>query len=708
VKLHDLSWGEVLAALPRWEALSPGARRAFVTLKPGQGFDLTSLGAAGAELREAGLLIAPTGRGFLHALDPALRSLLIALRAADRLCPLGPGGVLRQEYVVDQFDVIQSHRLATPGRSYYTAADRKLAADAASSAAWVRGFLAAETHRKLVKWEEERKPGTEKPRLVFPAVAEALHALVQALATHPSGVPLRSVTGLVPDTRPDTVAAALAAGLRYLLVFVSVGREAEAVVGLLPPVAARLSGSVAAPGPVQAKETFVAPFRVGDMTAVLVEAATEPIALRASDRSLYVRAQRAIAARLAAVPEWVHRFVATGAAGAGGELDDEEAFDDGEDRDGEEAAERVHLAVHFASVLRLASVKSSGNRLRLEATRPGRAWLARGEGERLKEALSALRGLPQRNLTGYGGSGEPEFFGASLGFQVEARSLDARATLSAAFLSAPPGALLPFDEFARYHARETNPFVGPGGPTVRARSYWSNEPTTVEGWEDVWANVLLTFLARRLVPLGCATLGRVEDGRVAFGLTDAGRYLLGAVDDFELAPEAGGGEVVVQPDFEIVFLAPAPRAEAELGRIAERTGSGVGALFRLTRASVLRAAEQGMAAAQLLKTLESVSRGGVPANVERQVKDWMKAVRTIRIAPAVLVDCPDAETAGRVRALGGAAVTAVTPTLLRLKADTKTRTALLKRLREKGIFVTTGEDDAAAGAAPGRPAKRKR
>jgi len=39
------------------------------------------------------------------------------------------------------------------------------------------------------------------------------------------------------------------------------------------------------------------------------------------------------------------------------------------------------------------------------------------------------------------------------------------------------------------------------------------------------------------VPLGCATLGRTEDGRVLFGLNDAGRYLLGAADDFELAPE---------------------------------------------------------------------------------------------------------------------------------------------------------------------------
>lgn len=210
------------------------------------------------------------------------------------------------------------------------------------------------------------------------------------------------------------------------------------------------------------------------------------------------------------------------------------------------------------------------------------------------------------------------------------------------------------------------------------------------------------------MPFAGARLGRLNGGRVAFGLTDAGRYLLGAADAFELAPEPGGAAVVVQPDFTIVFLAPAPRAEAELGRIAERTGSGVGALFRLTRASVLRAAEQGVTAAQVLGTLDGVSRGGVPDNVARQVRDWMKAVRTIRIAPGVLVHCPDTETAGRVRSIGGAHVTAITPTLLRLGADAKTRAALVKRLREKGIFVGTGEISAAAAGAGAPPARRRK
>lgn len=693
MKLHELDWNEVLRELPRWEALSPDARRAFLGIKPGQGFALEPLGVAGAEMWKAGLLVAPTGRGTLYALDPALRPLLMALRAADRLCPLpGPGGMLRHGYVEDQLNTFQSYRIAAPPRSYYDPRDRRLAAEAVSSVAWARGFLAAETHAEVVKWEE-RWTTQERPRLVVPEVAQTLRGLVLALAGHPAGVPLASVRALVPDAPPAALAAALAAGLRYLLVFVSVGRSANAVVGLLPAVATRLAGAARPPQPVQARETFSAPFRVGDMTAVLVEAATEPIPVRASDGTLYVRVQRAIGARLASVPGWVQRFAAARNPLA------ENLGEDGADDD-EAAGERVDEAAEFAKELRLAST-SSGNMEQFRPTPAGRAWLNRGEGERIKEVLSALRALEQRNPTGFGYMRALDFFGALLPFTLDEGKADLRAALSAAFLALPPGALVPLAEFARYHAQQSNPFLGPHGATAHVRSYWSSEPRTLEGWEAIWGNLLLAFVARRLVPLGCAVLGRTEDGTVAFGLTDAGRYLLGAVDQFELAPEPGG-EVVVQPDFEIVFLAPAARAEAELARIAERTGSGVGALFRLTRASVLRAAEQGMTAAQLLGTLESVSRGGVPDNVARQVRDWMKAVRTIRIAPAVLVDCPDAETAGRVKAMGGAHVTSVTPTLLRLDGDARTRAALVKRLRDKGIFV------ASADGAPASASTRRR
>jgi hypothetical protein len=429
------------------------------------------------------------------------------------------------------------------------------------------------------------------------------------------------------------------------------------------------------------------------------------------DGSLYVRTRRAIAARVVRVPAWAEHFVATGEVlpSAGEEEEDDE------DENDDETAEafRIEVAAETATALRLASTRSSGERMHFTPTPAGRAWLAGAESERLRAVLSVLRALPQRNPVTYDAASGADFFGAVLPFQVDG-TLDLRAALSVAFLSLSPGVLVPVAEFVRYHAQERNPFLGPDGPTTKTRSYyWSSQPITVEGWEAAWRALLLTFLARRLVPLGCATLGRMTDGALAFGLSGPGRYLLGEAESFDLAPEPGGGEVVVQPDFAIVFLAPAPRAEAELGRIAERTGAGVGALFRLTRASVLRAAEQGMTDAQVLATLESASRGGVPANVARQVRDWMQSVRTVRIAPAVLVECPDAETAGRVRALGGKLVTPVSPTVLRLEGDKAARAALVKRLRERAIFVGAQEheppsDPRGRSGGRGRPGHRSR
>lgn len=125
-----------------------------------------------------------------------------------------------------------------------------------------------------------------------------------------------------------------------------------------------------------------------------------------------------------------------------------------------------------------------------------------------------------------------------------------------------------------------------------------------------------------------------------------------------------------------------------MARFADRIGAGVGALFRITRASAIRAAEQGLAADEVVGSLERLSRSGVPANVARQVRDWMGSTRRVSLRPAVLIECPDADTAARVRSAAGKHVEPITPTVLRVIAKGKDRAALVKRLREKGIFVS--------------------
>jgi hypothetical protein len=678
MKLADLDWNEVLAALPWWESVSPRARWAFLQIKPGTGATPAMLGTAADELVAAGLVTPPPPRGSLYAHLPGARPLLVALRTMDRMRPLDESRKLIPEaYLQDQMTVAESAALSGD-TSYHAWVDRRGAVERAFSVEWVKEFLAADTPEKVRAWERARTVGGESPRLEVPRVAQALRELVQLLAAQPQGRPLHDLADLLPQLPRAHVASALAAGLRYLLLFVSLrGDEPQAVFGLLPSSARRMGPPVPAPAPVAVTETFEAAFRVADMTAVLVEAAAEPIPVRGNDLRLYVRSQKAIAPRLMSVPEWTSELLDVRIYGIGDPDDDDEVV---------QAAVRIALAVEALQGLKMVQVKASGARYHLAATRAGREWLARSDGERLRDVLSALRASPQR-APGWWHTREAgvDFFGTQLPFTADP-SVDLRKPLAAALLSIPAGEMVPLHPFLQHQAESANPFFAPGAEKLRMRAGFSGMPRSREGWEMLWVQIVEGFLRLRLVPAGGARLGRTEGDEIAFTLTDAGRYLLGATDDFQLAAPAAG-EVVVQPDFEVVFLSAAPRVEAELARFAERTGSGVGALFRLTRASILRAAELGLTADGVLKTLGQVSRTPVPANVARQVRDWFAGTRRVRFRPAVLVECPDSETAARVAGMAGGQASAVTRTLLRFDGDAKARAALAKKLRAKGIFV---------------------
>lgn len=680
MKLLDLDWKPVLAWLPRWEGLSPSARRAFLAFKPTPGTASPRKEDA-RELMAAGLADPPGPRGTLYRVRAEAKPLLSAVRAMERVRVLETPGILPEMYLVEHFTFDHLRPLSgkpVTGRDGW-GFDRGPVRAMVSSVDWVGQVLELKDAEAAQAWEKPRRMESER-MLLDPFTLDALKRLVRALAEHPHGVPLRMLPDLLPEVDEGTRAAAVGAGIRYLLLFPALrGAEPEACVGLLPAVVQRMGPPPPPPVAVEVAERFEAAYRVADMTVVLVEAATEPIPVRGNDGRMYARAHKTISARLPHLPPWVADLVVTASA------------NDWEDEDDDApagAAERIAIAVALLRTFRLATQRQVNNRSRLEATNAGRHWLELSEGERVKHFLAAYRGSSQRApAIYYEDPGTADFFGVRAHFELERGGTELRKALEQAFLSVPAGAMVDLIDFMRYQAETGNPFLGRDPARVKYR--WNTLPATREGWESIWAQLLMGFLLGRLVPYGGARLGRAgtrEDERHAFALTDAGRYLLGAADDFELAA-APEGEVVVQPDFEIVFLAPAPRVEAELGRFAERTGAGVGALFRITRASVLRAAEQGLSADAVVGTLERVSRSGVPANVARQVRGWIGGTRRVTVRPAVLVECPDAETAGRVRSLAGAQATALTPTVLRLTATGKNRAALLKKLREKGIFV---------------------
>jgi hypothetical protein len=160
---------------------------------------------------------------------------------------------------------------------------------------------------------------------------------------------------------------------------------------------------------------------------------------------------------------------------------------------------------------------------------------------------------------------------------------------------------------------------------------------------------------------------------------------------------------VIQPNFDIVFLGAAPGTEAIVARFAERVGPTPGLAFRITRASVLRAAEAGATVSEVMEAMRHASTKPVPKNVEREVSGWMAAVRRAKLRVAEVIDCADEETTNRVVALLGTKVRRLGPTLLELDLPPNARTAAIKRLRTAGVFL----EDSTGRLAP-RPTRERR
>ena len=163
--------------------------------------------------------------------------------------------------------------------------------------------------------------------------------------------------------------------------------------------------------------------------------------------------------------------------------------------------------------------------------------------------------------------------------------------------------------------------------------------------------------------------------------------MLELAEDFDYGHDHDAqGQLVVQPNFDVVFLSPSPLAEAALARFAERKGRGVGALFVITKKSILSAAGNGMTATQVLDGLERLSAKPIPANVAREIAGWFDQCRRITVCSAVLIHCFDADTAARVVAASGKQAVALTDTVVEL-ADAQAENELLRKLHGLGIFT---------------------
>jgi hypothetical protein len=133
---------------------------------------------------------------------------------------------------------------------------------------------------------------------------------------------------------------------------------------------------------------------------------------------------------------------------------------------------------------------------------------------------------------------------------------------------------------------------------------------------------LLTWVKRRLYPLGLVDIGTAHGRPVALRLSQLGADLLEA----EPAAKVGGtrSSLLVNPDFEVVLFPGDDEHEAVhlLDRFSQRVKSDHVHQFRLTQESVWAGVEEGTDIEQFLQELQDRAKAPVPQNVLYSLEEW--------------------------------------------------------------------------------------
>ncbi len=666
MKLADIDWPEVWQRAAVWERLSPGSQEAFIQWKPGRDPPVSRFGDDLDLLIGERFITVPQG-GSTARRHPAARDFVWLVRAMFRHRGVwSDGDAALLEYIRDHTTRAERDDMRR-GIGVYHAGDSQLAEQVASTG-WLDRFLDG--------------PVPHAPTSPRAYAYEAAREMVRELAAAGEPVPLRELPDRFPGMSAERLSAALRTAVARLVLFPALGPDdLELVVTLWPSLLKRLNRAPpAAPESVQPDVSFSRPFLFEDMAALLVAVSAESPRFRQADGSLYVRDYERLAAELRPLPDdprldWV--------------LEELEVC---------ETELRVYRALSTLERLGLLRwARRKGTTVR-EPTAEARTWLALPAAERVRAVLGPVRQHIEacRALSGDGPaaelarrlpSPEPRLSIAPPG----AMGLDGHpdpatvAALADAFAALPEDGVVSFDGFLLYHGPRGAELLVNERPYRFSRMIGVSGSGTPEQRERLWIELLMDTALDRLVPFG-ALQTAIHDHDLAIGLTPIGRYLFGLTDELEYPTSEAEGAVVVQPDFEIVFTGPSPLAEAEIARFAERIGSGMGAVFRITRGSIFTAAAAGLLAKDILGTLRTHAAGELPANVEREIVGWVERCRRVTLRPAILIECPDEETAAQVAAAAGDRGKRVGPTVVEL-LEYRGRPALGRKLAAAGIAL---------------------
>lgn len=665
MKTFDFDWTVFLDLLPTWELLPMPCRRFFVfDAETNRRMPLRDISVDVTPLLDEGLLV--------HAANPSYvklrRSCLPFQRVMGIMArrPLFENGKDRPKDLQTYLDAHFSRPDQFALGNGHSSPVRRI-----SQVSWLEAFLRAASCRV---WEAAHRSERRTTRVLFESedCVRKAKEIVETLMQGANPLTFADLLDSLGGGELSGYAAAIRAGIAYALLFPSVrGGDLLPVIGIWPGIHDRLHRSkTPQPGAAVAVEEFRRAYLMDDMTALLVACAGKPLRLREYGMDLYAADAKKVEADLNPLPAWLKPVSPR------------------------ENTSRVETARKTLDCMELTETVRREGQKWLVAAKRGRQWLVRSQRERLRAILDILRERAEQeadldcsNLPGllhFMPDCQPRVYVAS-------RPSNMMLLLKHAFGRLSANMFLSVDDLLLYEAREANPWIEQRNAglklTVSDHGPWFARPDILdEELETLWEKHLRIFLAERLIPLGGVRVGRSADGALAVSLTDVGRYLLALTEDFDYG-ETEKAEIVVQPNFDIVFISPSPAAEAAISRFSRRVGREVGTVFTLTQESIFDAFMVGLTAEAVLHAMAEISRKRVPGNVERQIHDWFAQCRSVSVSSAVLIRCPDKETALKVRSLGGRKIKRLSATVLEM-ADEAYRKTLERKLRENGIAVS--------------------
>jgi hypothetical protein len=227
-----------------------------------------------------------------------------------------------------------------------------------------------------------------------------------------------------------------------------------------------------------------------------------------------------------------------------------------------------------------------------------------------------------------------------VGIQREIAAFVARTKLYAPYLLFPRQ----YGARADRYSQGSNPYDW----DFRLRRGWL---THREGWHMVEGGFIRAVVLGPLHWLGLVDVNSEHNAPTVgaqFIAPAAGVHLITS-DTPPVIEEIPWGRLIVQPNFELVALAPVSESLLiKLDRFAERVGLEHIAQYRLTRASVTRAIQMGLHADAIQQVLEEASGNGgsraeIPQNVQYSLIEWERQARRIELwQGATLLEVDDA------------------------------------------------------------------